>query len=101
MPRNQVRWFAPGGETMPISKRELLALEKEGQAALIVQTKKLERAEIGLQDMRHLGDQVYEIRAQVRDNHYRATVYQDSPVHPNFALSERRTKPPRKTLLRR
>ncbi|QGU00993.1 Toxin HigB [Corynebacterium kalinowskii] len=79
--RNQIRWFAPGGEREPISKREFQSLEIEGQAALLQQIRKLQRSEIGLTDLRHLDGKIYEIRAQVRGNHYRATVVQDSDVH--------------------
>lgn len=81
MPQNQIRWYAPGTESVPISRREFEALDKDGQAALLVQFKRLQQAEITLRDMRHLGDQLYEIRVAVRGNQYRATIYQDSPVH--------------------
>lgn len=79
--RNQIRWFAPGGEREPVSKQEFKALELEGQAALMYHIKRLQRAEIGLKDLRHLDGKIYEIRTQVRGNHYRATVIQDSDVH--------------------
>lgn len=81
MPRNQIRWYSPAKGAMPVSKREYLELQKEGQEALYVQIRRLSRAEIRLQDLRHLTDGVYEIRVQVGRNHYRATLIQDSPVH--------------------
>ena len=81
MPQNQIRWYAPGTDSIPVSRREFEALDKDGQAGLLNQFKRLQRAEISLRNMRHLGDQLYEIRVEVRGNQYRATVYQDSPVH--------------------
>lgn len=81
MPQNQIRWFAPGGETEPVSKREFKSLSKEGQAALATKIKRLAKAEIGLQDLRHVQGEIYEIRTQVGNNHFRAMVIQDSPVH--------------------
>ncbi|EPD69276.1 hypothetical protein HMPREF1219_01501 [Corynebacterium pyruviciproducens ATCC BAA-1742] len=66
---------------MAVTKREFYDLEKEGQAALAVQLKQLERAEITTREMRSLGDGVYEIRASVRGNQYRIALFQDSPVH--------------------
>lgn len=81
MPQNQIRWFAPGGETEPVSKREFKSLSKEGQAALATKIKRLAKAEIELQDLRHVQGEIYEIRTQVGNNHFRAMVIQDSPVH--------------------
>lgn len=81
MPRNQIRWFAPGGESEAVSKREFKALSKEGQGALAARIKQLAQAKIGLSDLRHLRGDLYEIRAQVGNNHYRAIVIQDTPVH--------------------
>ncbi|WP_311342602.1 type II toxin-antitoxin system RelE/ParE family toxin [Corynebacterium riegelii] len=81
MYRNQIRWYAPGGESDPVSKREFKALSKEGQGALGAKLKRLAKAEIGLQDLRHIRGELYEVRVQVGGNHYRAMLIQDSPVH--------------------
>ncbi|WP_423777120.1 type II toxin-antitoxin system RelE/ParE family toxin [Corynebacterium riegelii] len=81
MYRNQIRWYAPGGESDPVSKREFKALSKEGQGALGAKLKRLAKAEIGVQDLRHIRGELYEVRVQVGGNHYRAMLIQDSPVH--------------------
>lgn len=81
MPRNQIRWYAPGGETEPVSKKEFRSLTKEGQGALAARIKQLAQSRIGLSDLRHLRGDLYEIRAQVGNSHFRAIIIQDSPVH--------------------
>lgn len=79
--KRQIRWFAPGGESTPVSKREFQSLDLQGQAALAEKLDSLRRAEIGLKDLRHLRDGIYEVRVRVGSNQYRATIIQDSPVH--------------------
>ena len=53
-----------------MSKREFKSLSKEGQAALATKIKRLAKAEIGLQDLRHVQGEIYEIRTQVGNNHF-------------------------------
>lgn len=79
--KRQIRWFAPGGDSVPVSKREFESLDLQGRAALAEKLDRLRRAEIGLRDLRHLRDNIYEVRVRVGSNQYRATLIQDSPVH--------------------
>ncbi|AQQ15564.1 Toxin HigB [Corynebacterium glaucum] len=81
MTRMQVRWFALGGDAMPVSKKELQSLDKQGQAALLEKINRLKRGKSRSGDLRSIRDDIFEIRAQVGNNHYRAMAIQDSPVH--------------------
>lgn len=64
-----------------MSLLEFKALSKQGQGALAAKLKRLKKAEISLKDLRHIEGEIYEIRAQVGNGHFRAMVIQDSPVH--------------------
>lgn len=77
----QIRWFAPGGETTPVSKRELQSLDKVGQAALLEKISRLKQGQTRGKDLKAIRGDIFEIRAQVGNNHYRAMAIQDSPVH--------------------
>lgn len=81
MDRYQIRWFAPGGETKPVSKKEFEALDKQGQAALLQKLVRLRRGETRGNDLKAIREDIFEIRAQVGNCHYRVLAFQDSPVH--------------------
>lgn len=81
MDRYQIRWYAPGGETTPVSKREFQALDKQGQAALLDKLSRMKRGETRRDDLKSIRGDIFEVRAQVGKRHYRALAFQDSPVH--------------------
>lgn len=79
--RKQVRWYAPGSESVPVSKKELLSLDQAGQIALLEKIDRLKKGKTQWNDLKSVKDDIFEIRAQVGNNHYRALAIQDSPVH--------------------
>lgn len=77
--RRQVRWYAPQQQT-PVTKKELNNLAKEGQGALLAAINRFQKGNPGVTP-RQVNEHLYEIRVQVGNNHFRALMFKDSPVH--------------------
>lgn len=81
MQKYQIRWYAPGTEQKPVSRREFESLDKQGQAALAEKLTRLKQGKTRREDLKEIRDDIFEVRARVGNNHYRLLAFQDSPVH--------------------
>ncbi|MER8025011.1 type II toxin-antitoxin system RelE/ParE family toxin [Glutamicibacter protophormiae] len=78
--RKQWRWYSPKQDTV-VTEREFVALPSHGQAVLGLAMKKYARGEHLPRHVKHIEGPIYEIRASIGTNNYRALFFNDSPVH--------------------
>lgn len=77
--KRQIRWYAPQQED-PITRKELESLHPQGRATLLAAINRFKNGCPGVTP-RQIDKDIYEIRVAVSNNHYRAFIFQDSPVH--------------------